>query len=622
VVEGEETDWLAFDKLGIETLVVDEAHNFKNIPLSTKADNIVGMHATGSVKCKEMAEKTKVVKKVIFATATPITNSLSDLFALQTYLQSEELKFRGIDAFDMWLNSFADKRTSFEVEPDGKRLRSITRFSKFHNLTELMMLFSTVCDFYYSDENNELLPKFDGYIKVCVEKCKAQTEYYNELSTRIDRVRSRKVTPTEDNLLKITVDGRSCAVHPQLVGDKYKVLPGEESKITKCAEKVIELYLEYPETCQLVFSDVGTPKSEFNVYDALKEELVKRGIRAAEIAYIHDATTEKARTRLFAAINSGKVRVVIGSTVKLGVGVNVQERLIAIHHLSVPWRPSDLTQRDGRLIRQGNTCEKVFIYCYVTTGTFDSYSWQLLETKQRFISNFLSATLASREADDVSDTVLNYAEIKALAVGNPLIKQRIETSNLLERVLSACRSRQNELTRLRVIVDSTPAKIKKLKLQLAVLKLDIKHYEKNRESVPKEERMAFGEELLYALSENSMQVSERYFEEYQGFKIYLPADMKAEEPYVIIRSANGGKYEVKMNTDKSLGCATRIDNKLVCLSDDAAKAEESIAVCERQREVAIADIEKGNKYLDEVQEVRKLLADIDRILEEEENIVA
>lgn len=611
--------WLPFDKLGIETLVVDEAHNYKNIPLNTKADNIVGMHTEGSKKCKEMLEKSKVVKKLIFATGTPLTNSLADLFVLQTYLQPKELKFQGTDSFDLWLNTYGERETTFEVDVDSKHLRAVTRFSSFHNLTELMALFSIVCDFHKMDETDEELPLFQGHRNVCVPKNQAQAEYIKTLSERADKIRSHQVKRGEDNLLKITTDGRKCALDVRLVTPDAALSKGEENKVKVCARNIFELYCKKPDTCQAVFSDIGTPKAAFNVYDSLKEELEKLGIPEEHIAFVHDATGEGARARLFSAINRGTVRVIIGSTAKLGVGVNVQEHLVALHHLSVPWRPADMVQREGRIIRRGNCCKEVFIYRYITEGSFDSYSWQLLENKQRFISSFLSGIGTVRDADDVADVVLNYAEAKALAIGNPLIKKRVETANHLERTRISCRQRQKQLIDLRSVVDHTPAELARLRRLHRITSLDVMLYQKFKEAIPREERMAFGEELLEAIMENHMKNTERVFDTYQGFDVILPANMDREKPHVFLRSENGGTYTIEMETEKPLGCAMRLDHLLENLSHRVLSLEEQLRQTKQRGEEALADLERGNEYQEKVALLEEELAHIDRCLNSKED---
>ena len=621
--EAEDTPWLPFEKLGINTLFVDEAHNYKNIPLTSRTDNIVGMHNNGSKKCREMFEKCHNVERVIFATGTPLTNSLADLFVLQSYLQQNELRFREIDSFDMWINTFGERETIFEIDVDASNLRPITRFSSFHNLTELMSLFSTVCDFHQTEKDDKELPSFDGHKNICVPKSPAQAEYIKYLSERTEAIRSHQVKRNEDNLLKITTDGRKCALDIRLVDLSeteiiYSYLDVLNSKISACAKKVIEMYINYPGTCQIVFSDIGTPKSKFNVYDALKDILVRRGIPEYEIAFVHDATSESARAKLFDKMNKGLVRIVIGSTAKLGIGVNVQEKLIALHHLSVPWRPADMVQREGRIIRRGNTCEKVFIFCYITEGSFDSYSWQLLENKQRFISSFLSGTSGSRDQDDIADTVLSYAEVKALAIGNPLIKKRVETANRLERARMSSRQRQKQLIDLRAVIDSIPDKISSLKELRRKALRDIDRYTKCKETVPMEERHAFGEELLEAILDNILSEKERVFDTYQGFEIILPANMMRDNPYIYVTSKDGGKYYVEMDGDKALGCAMRIDRLLEDLPNRVKNFEDQIANAKKQREEAEQDLEQGNPYQDTIETLVRELESIDKKLSETE----
>ncbi len=608
-----DTPWLTFDQLGINTLVVDEAHNYKNIPLYSRADNIVGMHNKGSKKCAEMLEKAHFSDRVIFATGTPLTNSLADLFVIQSYLQHEELKFRGIDSFDMWVNCFGERETNFEIDVDGSGFREMTRFSTFHNLTELMSLFSSVCDFYHTDFSDAELPKYNGCENICVPKSEKQGEYISSLAERTERIRKGEISRTEDNLLKVTVDGRKCALDVRLTGADAD---SGETKIDACAKQVYKIYKAYPETCQIIFSDIGTPKSAFNIYDCLKQKLVSMGIRNDEIAFVHDATTETARKKLFSAMNLGKLRVVIGSTQKLGVGVNVQERLIALHHLSVPWKPADVLQREGRIIRRGNTCEEVFIYRYITEGSFDSYSWQLLENKQRFISSFLSGTLTYRELGDIADSVLTYAEVKALAIGNPLIKKRIETSNKLERLRISSRQRQEQLIVLRSFVENSPDQIRKISSDIYVIEQDFKDYMEAHQSISKAERIAFGEELIASLNENEMQPKERVFDQYQGFTVVLPANMMNEAKYVILKRNNGRTYTVVMNTDKPLGCTQRIDYVLDHLPEQIIKLQRRRKTIEQQYEEALKDIDAGNSYNDEILAVTEELAQIDNALAE------
>ena len=346
-----DSDTACFDELGIDILAVDEAHNYKNITIEGRVSNIVGMHSSGSTKANRMLEKVQYIQSldsghVIFATGTPITNSLADLYVLQRYLQPVELKLCHIDHFNDWINTFCEQVHSFEVDVDSKNFRFTTRFSKFHNIPELMAMFSDVCDFYQIADGDMKLPEFNGYKDVLVRKSDVQKKYIDDLAERTEAIRSRRVNRKEDNLLKITVDGRKCALDIRLV-QPDSAGENADNKCRSCADKLTELYYAYPGTTQIVFCDFSTPKNGFNIYDEIKGKLVKRGVPENDIAYIHEAATEAQRTKIEKRFNAGDVRILIGSTMKLGIGTNVQERLIAVHHIDVPWRPADV----GRILR-------------------------------------------------------------------------------------------------------------------------------------------------------------------------------------------------------------------------------------------------------------------------------
>lgn len=618
VVEERPCEWLTFDELGITTLVVDEAHNYKNIPIQTRADSIVGMGGS-SKKCREMLEKAHYVQRLIFATGTPLTNSLADLFTFQIYLQPATLEYHKINTFDTWVNTFGQRETTIEcdVDANSRSLRAMTRFSSFHNLSELMSLFSQVCDFHHLDESSEGLPKFNGHENICVPKNHAQHEYINGLSERTDQIRSKQVKRNEDNLLKVTTDGRLAALDIRLVECDVPYDKNSISKTDACAAKLLELYYGYPESVQVVFSDIGTPKAKFNIYDELASKLVIKGIPRHEIAFVHDATTESSRAKLFSAMNKGTVRIVIGSTQKLGVGVNVQERLVALHHLSVPWRPADMVQREGRILRKGNTSKEVFMYRYITEGSFDAYSWQLLENKQRFISSFLSGTSVAREIGDIADAVLSYAEVKALAIGNPLIKKRVEVSNKLERTKIAFRSRQREMQQLKNMIEETPEKLARLKKLSKQTRKDYEWYKGVKETVSNEERIAFGEELLEALRDNFEKDKERLFDDYQGFLVMLPANMSEKHPHIILVSEKGNRYYCEIDTDNKtpLGVTKSIDYVLEHLLERSEKLHYERELVKKQLSEAERDLKRENPYFEEIETIKKELFDIDSKLE-------
>lgn len=421
-------DTVYFDELGITRLFVDEAHNFKNVPFETKANKVLGINGSGSKRCQDMMDKVHMVQKknggkgVVLATGTPITNSITDAYIMQQYLQSGELAMLDLQSFDAWIGMFAERSTEFEIDVDTSSYRLATRFAKFHNLPELTSLLSSIADFHQVDESAGI-PMHDGYRDALISKTPAFAAYLDDISQRADDVREGRVSRKDDNMLKITTDGRKAALDLRLVDSNAGFT--YQSKVARCAENVADIYFKTSQTkaTQVIFCDTSTPKSGFNIYDELKTALINLDVPEAQIAYIHDAETEAKRTRLFMKVRNGEVRILIGSTFKLGLGVNIQDRLIALHHIDVPWRPADMTQREGRILRQGNVNSQVYIYRYITEGSFDAYSWQLLETKQRFISGLLSGSLTTRSGADIEDTVLDYAEVKALAVGNPLVKK-------------------------------------------------------------------------------------------------------------------------------------------------------------------------------------------------------
>jgi N12 class adenine-specific DNA methylase len=614
-----DTKTACFDELGVDILVVDEFHNYKNITIDYCAYNsIVGMNSKGSKKADNMLDKVRFIQEnnghVIVATGTPITNSLADLYTLQYYLQPEELqKFNALH-FGDWINTFCQKKNDFEVDVDSKNGRFITRFSQFHNLTELMTVFSQVCDFYQGDDIELGLPEFKGYTDVVVKMSNPLKSFIEELVKRTEAIRNHEVSRKFDNLLKITVEGRMAALD---IRHFYEDAIAKYNKVNASVKNMAELYFKYPDKCQIAFCDISTPKDSFNIYDELKKKLIEMGVGKKHIAFVHDAKTEKQRMELERLFNRGEIRILIGSTLKLGTGSNVQEKLVAIHHIDVPWRPADMVQREGRILRQGNSCEEVFIYRYITEKSFDAYTYQLLENKQRFISQFLSGSLSvvHREESDCADTVLSYAEIKALAIGNPLIKKRVEVSNELEHARINQRQKRKELSNLKEMQMNLPFRFKKCKERIAFVKSDIKYYGERKESIKKDDRIAFGEELLYAVKNNIMMEKDRYYWEYQGFKIILPKHMKADKPYVILTRNDICKYSVDMDTDKNLGVCQRLDYCLENLNKEIKVQIDKLRVLLNQRKEIDKLISEGNEYDDIITKLEDKLIQIDNELE-------
>lgn len=607
---------VTFDKLGITRLFVDEAHNYKNVAIDTKISRVRGISNVGSAKCTEMLAKVQYIQKkndgagVVMATGTPITNSITDVFVMQKYLQDGELTLLDIQNFDAWVGMFAERSSEFEIDVDTNTYHLATRLSKFHNLPELTALLASIADFHSMDSGDDL-PKFNGYFDVLVEKTDALHEYLQKISARAETVHKGKIARTEDNMLKITTDGRKAALDTRLVQPKTAFNP--QSKVYQCATRVISTYLNTREakSTQLVFCDSSTPKPEFNMYDELCRLLVWGGIPRDEIAYIHDVNTEKQREVLFQKVNDGKIAVLIGSTFKLGLGVNVQKRLLAVHHLDVPWRPADMVQREGRILRQGNTNKEVFIYRYITKGSFDAYSWQLLEMKQRFITALLSGSLTEREGSDIEDTVLDYAEVKALAIGNELIKKRVETSNELSRyqalqhkTIEAKEALRNELAEL-------PAQKAIYHDFIEKTKKDKTFYDANKQELSAEERKALRERIFEAASKHVMDFQEEVLLTYQGFEVILPAGMRYEDVYVWLKRE--GKYQVSLG-DNEKGTLIRIDNCLEDFSKRISKWYLALAELGRREELIRASLEKDENYADEIKRLQEQLQQIDKEL--------
>ncbi|MBR2989207.1 MAG: hypothetical protein IKC64_05750, partial [Clostridia bacterium] len=484
---------------------------------------------------------------------------------------------------------------------------------KFHNLPELTALLSSIADFHQVDVTAGI-PQFDGYSDTLITKTKELDAYLKQISKRADIVRSGGVKRTEDNMLKITTDGRKAALDIRLVNDKTRF--PQETKVAKCAQNVYQIYTttHCDKSTQLVFCDSSTPKDEFNVYDELRAELIDLGVKESEIEFVHDATTDRTRSAMFDRVCRGITRVLLGSTFKLGTGVNVQDKLIAIHHLDVPWRPADMHQREGRILRQGNGNDRVFIYRYITEGSFDAYSWQLLETKQRFISGLLSGSIKERSGTDVENTVLDYAEIKALAVGNPLVKQRVETANELNRLYSLQRQTLEEKVRLESELARLPELIEQTALALDGCSKDLKRYklEKNRyEKIYTSEYKKQLRRIFYeALGNNSMRTSEREVGEYFGFSVILPANMLAEKPYIVLKGE--GRYNIY--TAGEGGIITRIDNFLDGLEERKAKLTTALADYQHRQKKAIQRLSTPQNYADKIARIEKKLQALDKQL--------
>lgn len=609
-----------FDDLGITRLFVDEAHNFKNVPIETKADKVLGISASGSKKCKDMMDKVHMVQKkndgagVVFATGTPITNSITDAFIMQMYLQSGELAMLDLQNFDSWIGMFAERSTEFEIDVDTSSYRLATRFSKFHNLPELTSLLSSIADFHQVDTLAGI-PQIDGYTDALVSKTNEFADYLKDISQRAENVRKGYVSRKDDNMLKITMDGRKAALDLRLVDPNAMFT--YQSKVARCVENVADIYFRTTaqKSVQIIFCDTSTPKTGFNIYDEVKTMLQSKGVPSDKIAFIHDARTEAQRNTMFAQVRKGDIRVLLGSTFKLGLGVNIQDKLIALHHIDVPWRPADMTQREGRILRQGNTNSKVQIFRYITEGSFDAYSWQLLETKQRFITGLLSGSLTERSGKDIEDTVLDYAEVKALAVGNPLVKERVKTANELSRYLTLQRKLVDSRIRMEKELLEMPGKISNQENNIAQCEADIAFYngwkQENPEPVDSkvkkettEKRKHLREYIHSSLIGYVLEPKEKALTTYRGFEIILPANMTREKPYIWLK--RNGRYYVELG-DTNTGNLIRIDNFLDDLQKHFDKLKNGFAKLQEREYQLKEELKKHESFSDEIEECRKKL---------------
>ena len=607
---------ISFDDLGITRLFVDEAHNFKNVPINTKISNVMGINSTGSSKCRDMMDKVRIVqnqnmgKGVVMATGTPITNSITDAYIMQKYLQYGQLKLLDLQNFDSWVANFAEPTTNFEIDVDTSSYRMATRFSEFHNVPELTNILANIADFHKMD-NVEGIPEHEGYKDILVRKTKDFSEYLKEISERADNVRNGIVKRTKDNMLLITTDGRKAALDLRLVDLNYGFTVA--SKVFQCAEKVSDIYdrTQGDRSAQLVFCDTSTPKNGFNIYTELRSLLVKMGVDNSEIAFIHDAGSDSAKEKLFAKIRSGEIRVLIGSTFKLGLGVNVQDKLIALHHLDVPWRPADMVQREGRILRQGNENSKVEIYRYITEGSFDAYSWQLLETKQRFITEILSGTETERDGSDVDETVLNYAEVKALAVGNPLVKEKIEKTNELSKYLILQKEDVLHKQELKLELARLEKREQFLLNDMPLIQADVTRYDFNMIEHKDKERKKIREEIYKAINSEENSNGDRTLMKYQGFDLVIPRICSAYNPVVYLVGEK--RYIVKLG-DSAVGNLIKIDNRLNSLGTDYKKAEEEFVSIKSRRKTINTELSKENVYIEQIERCREELKEIDEKL--------
>lgn len=618
-------DVVTFEELGVDRIFVDEAHYYKNLFLYTKMRNVGGIAQTEAQKSSDLFMKCRYLdeltggKGVIFATGTPISNSMVELYTMQRYLQYSELEKRHLQQFDAWASTFGETVTAIELSPEGTGYRAKTRFAKFFNLPELMALFKEVADIQTSEMLNLPVPKAN-YHNVVIEPSEIQKELVKDLSERAEKIRNRMVDSSVDNMLKITNDGRKLALDQRLTNDMLEDF--EHSKVATCADNIYSIWDKTSEdkSAQLVFCDLSTPHNngKFNVYDDLKTKLIDRGIPEEEIAFIHDANTDARKQELFNKVRRGQVRVLIGSTQKMGAGTNCQDRLIALHDLDCPWRPSDLIQRSGRIIRQGNKNPEVDIYRYVTEGTFDAYLYQLVENKQRFISQIMTSKTPVRFAEDIDETALSYAEIKALAAGNPDI---IEKTELDTQVAKLKLLKQNYLSEKYALEDKVikyyPNEIKRLENRIEDMKEDIEVFNNNNtpdnsfekmniKGTDFTERKEAGEKII-EICKSMTNPEPLEIGEYKGFKIILSFDTMDRKFYASMK--NNLSYKTELGSDPS-GNITRIDNVLNGIETRLSSIENNLEDTKKNYESAKKEIEKPFPQEEELKTKSKRLDEL------------
>ena len=625
---------VTFEQLGVDRLFVDESHNYKNLFLYTKMRNVAGIAQTEAQKSSDMFAKCQYMdeltggKGITFATGTPISNSMTELYTNMRYLQYNTLQRLGLGHFDSWAASFGETQTAIELAPEGTGYRAKTRFAKFFNLPELIALFKESADIQTPDMLKLPVPEAD-YENVVLKPSEYQKDIVASLAERAEAVRDRKVDATVDNMLKITNDGRKLALDQRLINN---MLPDEEnSKAAVCVEKAFEIWEQTKEqkSAQLIFCDLSTPKGDgtFNVYEDIRDKLMAKGVPENEIAFIHDANTETRKAELFAKVRSGQVRFLLGSTAKMGAGTNVQDRLIALHHLDVPWRPSDIEQQEGRILRQGNLNPKVKIFRYVTEGTFDSYSWQLIENKQKFIGQIMTSKSPVRSCEDIDEAALTYAEVKALATGNPYIKEKMDLDIQVSKLKLLKANHTSQKYRLEDnIVKHYPVQIATMKERLAGYRADIQTYAQNkfpdkdtfsikignRVYTDKKEAGAALIDMCRSAKQPNMAVT---IGEYQGFKMSVSFDSFFSKFTLNLKGSIS--HEVEIGADP-LGNLQRLSNALEGMDKRMGEVAQKLENVEHQLETAKVEVKKPFAQEAELAEKLERLTELNALLNMDE----
>lgn len=567
-----------FEQLGVDRLFIDESHFYKNLYLYTKMRNVGGIAQTEAQKSSDLFMKCRYLDEItgsrgtIFATGTPISNSMVEMYSVQRYLQYDALARNGLQHFDSWASTFGETVTALELAPEGTNYRAKTRFAKFHNLPELMQMFREVADIQTADMLKLPVPKVN-YHNIKTKPSEIQSEMVASLAKRAEKIRARLVEPQVDNMLKVTNDGRKLALDQRMIDP---MLPDDpNSKVNACIENVYHIWEEHADTkaAQLIFCDLSTPKNDgtFNVYDDIREKLIARGVPAEQVRFIHEANTDAQKKELFAKVRSGEVRILLGSTQKMGAGTNVQDRLIAIHNLDCPWRPSDLEQRQGRLERQGNMFPEVEVYRYVTEQTFDAYLYQLVESKQKFISQIMTSKSPVRSAEDVDEVALSFAEVKMLATGDERFKEKMDLDMQVAKLKVLKQSYLSEHYDLEDrILKYFPQTIKEFEERIAGYERDAALVEQHKpqgeekfcpmtiKGVTYKEKSDAGEMLLAVCKENPL-ANPVEIGSYRGFKMEVYYDTL--NTHYCLNLCGTAKHKVELGSD-ALGNLTRIENEL------------------------------------------------------------
>ena len=626
-------DVVTFEQLGVDRLFVDESHAFKNLFVTTKMRNVAGLSTSEAQKSSDMFGKCRYLDEitggrgVVFATGTPVSNSMTELYTVMRYLQYSTLQQKKLTHFDCWASTFGETTTAIELAPEGTGYRARTRFAKFFNLPELMSMFKEVADIKTSDQLHLPVPeaKFET---VVAKPSEIQKEMVQELSKRAAEIHSGAVDASVDNMLCVTNDGRKIGLDVRLMNP---MLPDDpNSKLNVCVQNVLKIWEEGKDQklTQLLFCDLSTPKNDgnFNVYDDIRKKLVAAGVPENEIEFIHNADTEAKKAALFSKVRSGDVRVLLGSTAKMGAGTNVQSRLVAVHHLDVGWKPSDMTQRNGRIIRQGNMNKEVKVFNYVTEGTFDSYLFQTLENKQRFISQIMTSKSPVRSCEDVDEQALSYAEIKALCAGNPLIKEKMDLDVQVAKLKVLKADHQSQKFRLQdKLLTKFPADIQETNAHIAGLKADAQlaaaHPQGKEEfcgmtikGVTYDEKKTAGERLVLACSELP-NAEEKVIGSYRGFELSLRFDTFRSEYQALLKGQR--KYTVPLGTDP-LGNIIRLDNSLNNFPERITAAENELVTLHQQQAAAQIEVEKPFPQEEELAEKSARLAELNAQLDVDE----